>query len=380
MKIILFLSILFVQFHSTQYLSLLLLFSVLGWVIIKNLLTVKKIRKKSLWLLLLWSLMIIIMIRPEYLQLIETRTEIFWLLLGCLSFLIVSFGSKTERISAIKTIVLSGIFGALINLITHTLSWFPEGITNLPYAGTRWVGGFDGPNEFGAFYVMMLALVLGMYLEKEYNLFQMTIRTGVFIPLVYFSYSRGSLLGLVILMAIFVVYSIIKTKRKFLLTSSYLIAFLVFINQYLQPLLRKFNDVRENATDRDNLFSESFRLLKENPIIGHGLGSFEELSFVRNTTPHSDYLLFIVSGGVVGIGMLLYFYFKFIIKAFKDRIYPEFLLLLVFMSQAFTFNNIVRGRLSILFWVVVILIYLGTKVEPKERKEKRLFKKYKLTW
>jgi O-antigen ligase len=383
MKIILFFAILFVQINSTQYLSAILLFAVLGWSIINNLLAVQTVRKKALWAFFGWLLMIVVMIRPDYLHLPETKIEILWLSLGCLAFLIVSTGNKIKRIPVIKTVILSGMLGAFINLAAHLLNWFNTRIVNTPYAGTRWVGGFDGPNEFGAFYVMILALVLGLYLEKEYSFLKMVTLSFILIILIYFSFSRGALLGLVGLLVIFAIYSLVRSKRKFLLFGFYIVIVSVFLYRYLQPLLMKFNSVRENASERDILFLESFRLLKESPILGHGLGAFGELSFVKNTTPHSDYLLILVSGGLIGCGLLLFFYSKFTWNAFKNKFYPELLLLLVFISQAFTFNNIVRGRLSILFWVIVILLYLGKNVETEEisTKNKRLrLKKYKLTW
>src|SRR5690606_5320763 len=184
---ILFLTILFVQFQSTQYLAIIMLFTLLGWTALKNLSTLKAVKKKELLSFYLWTLMIVLMIRPQYINLNETKIEVICLFLGCVSLLIVSLGGSIQRIPVIKIMVNSGVIGAVLNLIFHLTSLYPlflSGTINYPYAGTRWVGGFTGPNEFGAFYVMILALVLGLYLEKEYSIFQMFIRASMIVPLV----------------------------------------------------------------------------------------------------------------------------------------------------------------------------------------------------
>lgn len=383
MKILMFLIVVFVQFNSTQIVSIVLIGLLFALSFFQLVMNKNGLRKKALWMLFLWSLMILMMIRSSYFYLSETKIEVFWLSLGCVSFSIIASGNRIERISIIKSIILSGVFGALLNIILHSMNLFSSQIINVPYAGTRWVGGFDGPNEFGGFYVMITALVLGLYLEKEYTFFQMLIRLSILIPVVYFSFSRGALLGLISLIAIFSVYSLLKAKRKLLLLTFYTLITYGFYSMYLQQLLTNFGSVRKNASERSYITTGVLNLFQQRPILGHGIGSFGEISTARNTTPHNDYFLFLVSGGIAGVCVLLYFYSKSTMIAFKNKFYPEFLMLLVFMTQSLTFNNLVRGRLSILFWVVIILTYLGSKTKSNvntTKKKRRLFKRYKLTW
>lgn len=376
-KWLFFISLICAQFQMTQVISYVLLLGLSFVTLIKNFTTVGKAKKSGLFFLFVWSFMIVYMLRGEYLMLTETMVEVFWLTLGCISFVIISFSKELDRVTTLKLVVFAGGIGAAVNLVAYRLSWYNPHLINSPYAGTRWVGGFDGPNESAAFYVMILALVLGLYLEKNISSLNTIIMFSIVTPLIYISFSRGALLSFAGLFIIFVLYSFVKSRRKIALLTIYTITLWIFFSKYYGSLFERFTYIRRSASERGYLFTESMRLFTDKPVLGHGFGSFETQATVYNVVPHSDYLLFLVSGGIIGATLLVLFYLGFTFKAFRKKFYPELLLLIVFMTQALTFNNIVRGRLSVLFWIIVILVYLGTK-ESRIKKTPSVWKKIRI--
>jgi len=361
-----FMAVLFVQFQSTQLLSYACIFILASLSLAKALKNSREIKKKDILMFYVWTLMIFIMLRSSFVLSIETVIEVLWLSLGSICFIFIATAESVNRLEVLKKVALAGSLGAIINLLASFMSWYNPLFIDPPYAGSRWVGGFDGPNESAGFYVMIFALILGLYLEKQYSFIKLLVSGSVLIPLIYSSFSRGALLSLLGIALVFVCSTLFKSRRKMILLGAYSLIVWFFYNQYFDSLMLKFNEVRSNASERDGLFVEAFRLFKQSPIFGHGLGSFAKISPIFDTVPHSDYLLFMVSGGIIGVAALTLFYFSFIIESFKRKHYPELFVLLVFVTQAFTFNNIVRGRLSILFWVIVVVIYLGTAKRKSE--------------
>lgn len=365
-KLSLFFTVFFVQFKETQIISIGILLFLVVYTTLLNFFLYQRLLIKGIIYLLLWIFLIVSTLRTEFISLNETKIEIMWLFLGILSFIIIVNNIKINRITSLKALMYAGLSGGLIQIFLQMSQRYIPFLTSLPYANMRWVAGFDGPNEMAAFYLMILSIVFGLKIEKKINAFTFILSLFIFLPLIYFSYSRGGLIGLGILGLLYIIYKLKYSKHKILMLTFYSIIISYFYFNYFEIFMYKFNDVRSNASDRDYLFRDSFELFKQNPIFGHGLGSFGALAQAYNVVPHSDYLLFMVSGGLVSLSVLLYFYFTFAKNAFKNKYYPELLAILTFIIQGLTFNNIVRGRLSILFWLVVIILYLS---DPKIKKD-----------
>lgn len=370
MKLSLFFAAFFVQFKETQIISIGVLLFLVAYTTLLNILIYQRFLTKGIFYLLLWTFLIISTLRAEFISLTETKIEIMWLFLGILSFIIIANNIKIDRITSLKTLIYAGLSGGLIQIFLQMTHRYIPFLTSVPYAGTRWVGGFDGPNEMAAFYLMILSMVFGLKIERSIKTTTFILSLLIFLPLIYFPFSRGGLLGLGILVLLYMIYKFKHGKHKILLLLFYSSIITYFYFKYFDILMYKFSDVRSNASDRDYLFRDSLELFKQNPIFGHGLGSFDALAPAHNIVPHSDYLLFMVSGGLISLSILLYFYFTFAKKAFKNKYYPEVLAISTFIIQGLTFNNIVRGRVSILFWLVVIILYLSvSKINKDKSKE-----------
>jgi O-antigen ligase len=175
---------------------------------------------------------------------------------------------------------------------------------------------------------------------------------------IWYTYSRGSFIALAGTMAIAVVIYVLIERRiwPILLLGMAGAGVGYFI---LAKALDSFSTVREKATARDEIYEESLRLFLESPIFGKGFGGFADYSTLEFGTPHSDYLYFAISGGIVALLWLVVFQIYLLRRAWKSQFYPEFLMFIAFMASGLTFNNMVRGRLSIIY-LIVTLAFLVT--------------------
>jgi len=97
-------------------------------------------------------------------------------------------------------------------------------------------------------------------------------------------------------------------------------------NNKIQQTSTSFNEYSHVTKDTSWGFRLQFAkfsagLIKERPLLGHGTGSFKYLfdKIGHNTipgwtgslnTPHNDYLLFAVQFGLIGLAILLYFFYR----------------------------------------------------------------------
>lgn len=308
-------------------------------------------------------------IRFKYIFDIETKIELFWLFLGGV-FIFISTVKIDTSSDIIKKIYNSAFYGSILIVISIVTNTTLNGLMNAPYGGTRVMGGFDGPNECGAFYVIALALMLSYnYSAKRSKKDKYVLLKTIFmfIPIVL-SWSRSVYIAFIV-MLIVVTYEIVhnssnKLKSWRLVVVVALLAVLIVV-LYIYPL---FLAVRKNAGSRNYIFENVISILGDNLIFGSGLGSYWFLSGGDNSTPHSEYLLFIVSGGLMGLSILLIFFMKVFWRFMIEKRIEIICILIIFFILEGAFNNLIRGRVSILFWAIMIAAnYVDDKYsEPKK--------------
>lgn len=364
-----FFIVFFAQLKNGQIISIgltgFLCIIILLYCLYKNL----KIRRWSVSWLFFWILLVLSVIRFKYIFDIETKIELFWLFLGGV-FIFISTVKIDTSSDIIKKIYNSAFYGSILIVISIVTNTTLNGLMNAPYGGTRVMGGFDGPNECGAFYVIALALMLSYnYSAKRSKKDKYVLLKTIFmfIPIVL-SWSRSVYIAFIV-MLIVVTYEIVhnssnKLKSWRLVVVVALLAVLIVV-LYIYPL---FLAVRKNAGSRNYIFENVISILGDNLIFGSGLGSYWFLSGGDNSTPHSEYLLFIVSGGLMGLSILLIFFMKVFWRFMIEKRIEIICILIIFFILEGAFNNLIRGRVSILFWAIMIAAnYVDDKYsEPKK--------------
>ncbi|MBW8303308.1 MAG: O-antigen ligase family protein, partial [Brevundimonas sp.] len=246
-----------------------------------------------------------------------------------------------------KTIYVVSASICVAWIALHLMGVYPSLLIFPPYAGTRWVGGFDGPNEFGQFYVLIMALGFGLYLEGKIKLLYLILSTAVFAICVWYSFSRGALIAVAMLGAVVVFLNSLGTKRWRLLFVG--AGVLAFGSVYFDRFATTFLNIRKGRGGRDDLLERTLDAFEQNPIFGGGFGYFASLA---GPPPHSDYMYFLVSAGIIGLVILFASYGYLLWGSYRRGMYAEFLFFFVFAVHSLSFNNLVRGRLSLIFWLV----------------------------
>lgn len=294
----------------------------------------------------LFIVFILFQVRPDIFMVWGTLDTLFFLpVVATLLAASTLPGTNSELLYKIIYVGSAGI--CLASITFHLMGVFPSLLVFPPYAGTRWVGGFDGPNEFGQFYVLIMALGMGLYLEGKIKLLPLAICTAIFAFCVWHSFSRGSLFAVAILLAAVLFLNSFGKKRWRLLFVG--VGLLALASVYFDRFATTFLNIRQARGGRDDLLQSTLEAVERNPLVGGGFGYYDSLV---GSPPHSDYMYFVTSGGLIGLVVLLASYAYLTWGSYRRGMYVEFLFFIVFAVHSLSFNNLVRGRLSIIFWVV----------------------------
>lgn len=361
-NIILFLSLSAIQTTNGQIIAFSLFLVYLLIFFIKDLVSSRlKVNRTNLIMYFIWVFFVLSMLKFNHSLNYEGLIELFWLLMGSLIFGISIFIKRFESKVALDIFALSstliGICGVLLYLIKMEI----PGFISLPYAGTRLVAGFDGPNEAAAFYLLAFTYSFNMYL---FNKRKRYLIHSIFMTLIIvLTWSRGGLLGLVIAVCSSLLYANKKRLIK-LFTFKRVVIFIAIIALLYFVFIPNYQSIRKNASARDSLIIQSLEPFVKRPFFGWGLGDFSEVSGLRNSTPHNEIIFILYASGLCGLLLFCTFALLLTKQTLNKSKIIEMLILLSFFTQEMTFNNLIRGRVSLVFWLIVLLIVSG-KVEEK---------------
>lgn len=358
LEFLLCLMTLFVQLKSGQKIVWIILLFIFIYEIIEFIKSDKKIQLKKLIILNSLIITVLSMCRSKYLTGIEIQIEIYWLFFGIIMLLLTTL-SKDKRLEIGDCVLNITLFIGILDLIGMFFNNDIFGLLNLPYGRGRLVGGFDGPNEIGNFMVLILTYSLATHFyRKKIKFIELKI-----IPLILciiFSWSRSALLVLIIVLIFTVVISLKKAekKRRNVLVIIYVLIILLTMFLAIEFIFPKFQYVRQTSSSRDYIIDSILNSDKKDLLLGTGIGSYSSVIGSVNTTPHSEYLFFLISGGIIGVILLLLFFCYLISNAKRKKMYPELYTLMFFFIVEMSFNNLIRGRISVFFWIIVYITFL----------------------
>jgi len=181
----------------------------------------------------------------------------------------------------------------------------------------RAYGTFPHPNVLAGF--LLLGVFLGIYLYKERKLVGTLLIMISFLSMI-FTFSRISILLGVVVILVFIAKEVLFKKTGFL------------FNIYISPLLMErfhnlFNSGDRSWSERLDLIKSSFKVIKENWLLGIGGGNFVKgmEGFVPRTSRgilltqpvHNIFLLCISEFGILGFILIFYVLFYGVIKNIK---------------------------------------------------------------
>ncbi|HNQ50286.1 MAG TPA: O-antigen ligase family protein [Candidatus Omnitrophota bacterium] len=291
------------------------------------------------------------------------------------NYVAVYFRGKKRSVLLLKLIILSSILPlgmAAYQLIFH------RGIMDAGFH--RVLGTFRHPNVFSQ-YLVMVFLVLFYLIQspavKRYQRILLYCFLGIVAAALFKTYTRGAWIGLsaALIFFLFVKNPLIKKMR-------YLVIVLLVAAALLPSIQRRFSDV--GVKDENNLSSWQWRLqqwsrtidfVKENPIVGKGIGVFE---VTYDIGVHNDYLRIAYETGFAGflsyLGLMLYMLSAAFVKLGRARSYADAnryklsaSLMIAFMIMSVS-DNLARSTVIVLYYFTVAAFFLaGTSTDEPDK-------------
>jgi hypothetical protein len=289
-----------------------------------------------------------------------------------LAFTAYRYSPYIARESTYRSILLMSIAVMSSNLVIYwfgiSLDWF----ASEPYAGTRWVGGVDGPNEFAQVCVAILALGLGLSIEGKVGRAFVSVLIVICSACVVITFSRGGIGALGVILAVYLLATRPNRVAFAVLAAIASIVWFVYLDEAIGDALRVFSEVRVNAGGRDDVLYALKQLLMERPAFGGGFGIYSVSGLGEDDAPHSDFVYFLTSGGIVAGLFMLVIAIRLFRFFYARGMYAELMFFFAILLNGLVWNSLVRLRLStLIFFVLVIGLRCGAAM-PRMRPQFRV--------
>lgn len=205
----------------------------------------------------------------------------------------------------------------------HTIEAVVPGFTIFGYdksSPDRLNGPFGEPNQTSAVLSLCLPMAVALILIKEKIRIYFAATAVLILMSIVLTGSRGGIVGA----GVGCVYLLWAIRRQLTLSNKMLIVLsmpvLAVVAWFILPegsrelILNRFSFVSEEEIDWDKgssgrsyIWEYALRLWKQSPIFGQGWNGFQ---IITGGAPHSLYINYIVSIGVVGLGIAAAFYWK----------------------------------------------------------------------
>lgn len=263
-----------------------------------------------------------------------------------------------------KNTIYSSVFAFLFSMFLSSIIAISENLELININGTNWTwSAFLKYTDHNVF--LASSIILSVYLLFKVDIQKRYKNTVLFfVPFYLISiFTEGGKSGQIVLIILLILlfFFFFKNNITRLIVSIIVLIFGLFVVYNTSEIVEKrFNYELRNFTEnktssRSLLFNHSIDLIKENPIIGYGAGSFtdkfgeinEETKKVvryQHKTPHNNYLYVWLELGILGF-LLFFFIFYFQIKELYQqndgfvRILLPIMYLCIMMTDTYFFNQ-----------------------------------------
>ncbi len=259
-------------------------------------------------------------------------------------------------------------------LDTLVLGHFPMELI-LTWAGTRTAATFNNPNLYGQLSVMLLPF--GMYClvtaAKKTERWGYGVMTVISLLGVLFTFSRGSYLGLLFAVAVFLALNVRRSKNARIALVVVLVVVLLFVlipNPFMERLETiDSEDIAINK--RLDAWQAAWEAIVQRPILGYGAGTLNAMDIIQDAgidgTPHTHnaILELLLEGGILSLLPFVLMCVRFVntnVRLWKqDDSHPHSLgVASLSMFSGFALNIMVDypfsvPKLSIAFMVILAL-------------------------
>lgn len=331
-------------------------------------------------------LFLLIFLILQNIILLNFNSLLFSIRLFCLIVLFISLlkivsGEKLEK-RAKEKILNSGIAILLINILIQGalgVSQFKQGSSiGLSFLGEseivsgmmgssfvelsgkvflRAYGTFPHPNVLGGF--LILGMFLGIYIYRKRKGAGISLMIISLFPIIL-TFSRISILLAVVILLGFVAKEFVLKRRKVLLSTSFYPLLL------MERFMNLFNSGDRSWSERLDLIKASFKVIKQNWLIGIGGGNFVNgmEGFVPRTSRgilltqpvHNIFLLYLSEFGILGFLLIFYVLFYTIINDMrKISFYGGLILLTIVVIGLFDHYLFSLSQGMVIFFSLLFL-------------------------
>ena len=255
------------------------------------------------------------------------------------------------------------------------------------FGPTRLTASFKSPNHFGGWLSMVLPITMSLFLfgpkrRKWLRRAFGMLSTLLFICLLLAG-SRAAWLGFV---GAFLLMGVLKRQNLFLVSIVCIALICILLLSFTLPekLLGEMSSIfyvtKNTMMDRIILWKETLPMIKDRPLLGHGVNSFMSNwsnygvgeTFGHPYYPHNCYLHMTAETGLIGLGMFIWiiimlfkstikFLKKIKVKTEEDSFYQAVGIGLLAgitacLINSFVDNNLYVVLLATFFWVLLGLV------------------------
>lgn len=302
---------------------------------------------------------------------------IFFVLSAYLKSLAIEKRKDTIQNYILLPLIISALTTSILCIYQHFTGWL------VPYAfwanreTYRVTGWYGFPNAVGLFLAPIIPLALYLIDEqwkknkKIVLLASITILTSFFA--IIFAKGSGPLIGVGAGLAVLLLcYK--KTRIPAIVLAILGVIGIIFLPS-TNPIKQELFATNYSGQLRRNIWSETIQLLKDRPISGAGIASYEERIVPYRSDhwievfhhPHNIFLTIWVNTGLLGLIGFITILIWFFITAIKNNSQTKFVLasICVILTMGLVDSPYIKNDLAILFWLLPTLLFIQTSLEKK---------------
>jgi O-antigen ligase len=240
---------------------------------------------------------------------------------------------------------------------------------------------FAHSNDFGAYLVIMLTLALSLFLSSTRRFKERILCLFATLPVAWCMFatkSRGAWISLII--SAILLFSI-KSKKILVLILLLLLMSPFIVPESIKQRFADFASIKTSGTawERTKLWQGAFNMVKEHPVLGHGVNTYtrnfpayKPADYPDAIYCHNSFLQMATEIGIVGVGLFIIFLICLIIsgargiKKLERGIYRDLYLGLLAGLVGFLCHCFVDTHLSSTTLSVFLFMYLGVSVAFKK--------------
>ncbi|MCF7917138.1 MAG: O-antigen ligase family protein [Candidatus Omnitrophica bacterium] len=281
-----------------------------------------------------------------------------------------TLGTRKQIRNALVVLSFSAALAVLSGLMQYFFGF--EFLRGRELAGEAITSAFKNPNNFAAYLSLLIPIVIGLSLLKFKNKIYkigVMLLLALSITTLLFTFSRGGWLGFLAGASLLMV--LLRKYRVGLVAIGGFIAFLSFLPQLQERFLCTFSAFGD--ANRFTIWQGAWGMIKENPILGKGLGTFMDYSLQYTEGfgiyyAHNCYLQIWAETGIFSLlsflifsGLLLYL----AIKSTKKDITSNLSILSIgiscgifgFLVHSFFDTQLYSVQLQAFFWLMAGILF-----------------------